>query len=298
MSRDTRGGVAQFSRRLARIWNVQWPANRVARTNRLSPVAGSASVHCTSTDMTRSRGENGAGPGGGQVSFYSPARTPYRGRMIVLEADPSPVYALAFAPDGDRLVAGTKAGGVRFYGPFGPDPDAPASPQLGIPVTAVDHSPDGDWVATGTSVGWFARSSDGRAAGPLFQNRSQPRGVTAVKFVTPSLLAVGVGDRTRPASGGLEIWDVTTNKLREPRQSSADGVRAVSAVPHLRRVAWAEWGPAGGRLGLGQSGRDRHSPAPPAGGDRPQPGRRPGGGGGAVGRRGVRRGDQARSVSR
>ena len=162
--------------------------------------------------------------------------------MIVLDADPSPVYALAFAPDGDRLVAGTKAGGVRFYGPFGPDPGAPESPQLGIPVNAVDHSPDGDWVATGTSVGWFARSADGRAAGPLFQNRSQSRGVTAVRFVTPSLLAVGVGDRTRPASGGLEIWDVTTNKLREPRHPAPDGVRAVGAMPHLRRVAWAEWG--------------------------------------------------------
>lgn len=170
------------------------------------------------------------------------ARTPYRPvAMILLEGDPSPVYALAFSPDGTRLVSGSKAGGVRFWTEFGPDPDAVGDPPLGLPVNALDFSPDGDWLAVGGGMGWLAQGADGKHAGSLYLPRVIPRPVTAVRFVGPTLLAVGVGDRSRAASGDMELWDVTTNKRHEPRHPAPDGVRAVAALTGMKRIAWAEW---------------------------------------------------------
>ncbi len=162
--------------------------------------------------------------------------------MILLEADPSPVYALAFSPDGGRLAVGTRAGGVRFFNDLGGDDSLPEAPPLGTAVNSIAFSPAGAWVAVGGGMGWHAQTESGKRAGPLARPRTPPRPVTGVKFVTETLLAVGVGDRSRSGAGSLELWDVATNKPREPQHTAPEGVRAVAVCPARKRVAWAEWG--------------------------------------------------------
>lgn len=156
--------------------------------------------------------------------------------MILLEADPSPVYALRFSPDGARLAAGTRNGGLTFFEHYAPA-GGPAQ-LLMTPVNAIDFSPSGAAMATGTGVGWFARTVDGKPAHP----RTPSRSVTGVKFVTESLLAVGIGDRSRAGAGQVELWDVPRKTMREPRMTAPEGVRALDANPERKRLAWAEWG--------------------------------------------------------
>ena len=156
--------------------------------------------------------------------------------MILLEADPSPVYALRFSPDGARLAVGTRAGGLTFFEHYAPSGEPP--PLLTTPVNAIDFSPSGAALATATGLGWFARGADGRPAHP----RTPSRSVTGVKFVTETLLAVGVGDRSRAGAGQVELWDVPRKTMREPRITAPEGVRAVDANPLRKRLAWAEWG--------------------------------------------------------
>ena len=156
--------------------------------------------------------------------------------MILLEADPSPVYALGFSPDGTRLVAGTRQGGLTFFDDLAP---AGGPPQLlETPVNSVDFSPSGACLAAGTGLGWFARTESGLAARPKFPSRS----VTGVKFVSETLLAVAIGDRARAGAGQLELWDVERNKARSPVLNAPEGIRALDVNPALKRLAWAEWG--------------------------------------------------------
>ena len=156
--------------------------------------------------------------------------------MILLEADPSPVYALKFSPDGARLVAGTKAGGLAFFEHLARIGESP--PPLMTPVNGVDFSPSGDTLASATGLGWFARSASGNAAHP----RTPSRSVTAVRFVTETLLAVGVGDRARAGAGQVELWDLATKKPREPKMTAPEGVRALACHVGKKRLAWSEWG--------------------------------------------------------
>ena len=156
--------------------------------------------------------------------------------MILLEADPSPVYALRFSPDGARLAAGTRNGGLTFFENYAPQGESP--PALMTPVNAIDFSPSGGALATGTGIGWFARTLEGKPVHP----RTPSRSVTGVKFVGESLLAVGIGDRSRAGAGQIELWDVETKKARTPVLPSPEGVRALDANVTRKRLAWAEWG--------------------------------------------------------
>ena len=156
--------------------------------------------------------------------------------MILLEADPSPVYALRFSPDGARLVAGTKSGGLTFFEHYALL--GVPGPLLQNPVNGLDFSPSGAVLASATALGWFARSESGDTAHP----RTPSRSVTGVKFVTENLLAVGIGDRARAGAGQVELWDVATKRTREPKIPAPEGVRALDADPGRKRLVWAEWG--------------------------------------------------------
>lgn len=156
--------------------------------------------------------------------------------MILLNADPSSVYALRFSPDGARLVAGTKHGGLTFFEYLAPCGEN--TTLLDTPVNAIDFSPSGARLAAATGLGWFARSDAGPSARPKMPSRS----VTGVKFVSETLLAIGVGDRARAGAGQVQLFDVARNAARTPAPNAPEGVRALDANPGAKRLAWAEWG--------------------------------------------------------
>ena len=63
-----------------------------------------------------------------------------------------------------------------------------------------------------------------------------------MRYLTPTLLAVGYGSRDKPEAGSLELWDLDAGRRKEPVFQSPHGVRSVAVHPPTRRVAWSEWG--------------------------------------------------------
>ena len=160
--------------------------------------------------------------------------------MLLLQAAESPVYALAFAPDGGRFVTGTKSGAVQLWTDDGPQDAFPAGVLPGGAVHAIDFHPDGQGFAVGGADGVYGRSNLDAANVVIFRPQLG-LGATAVRYLSPTLLAVGTGERAKPRAGFLQLWDSTTKRVREPRQSAVTGVRSVSVLPGKRLVAWSEW---------------------------------------------------------
>jgi WD40 repeat protein len=166
--------------------------------------------------------------------------------MLVLEGHTSPVYTLAFSPDGGHLASGAKGGSVRLWDASGGSPEGLSDDVMSGPINAVEFRPEGEELVIGGATGWVKWQ--------LFQGNKYSLlsaaltgGVTAVRFLSPTLLAVGYGSRIKPEPGSLDLWDLGTGRRREPRFQSPHGVRAVAVHPESRRVAWSEWG--GGQSG-------------------------------------------------
>ena len=167
--------------------------------------------------------------------------------MLVLHAHPSAVTSLAFSPFGERLLAGFKGGAVEMWEGERRTFEFPLGVLTQGPIHAVDFHPN-DGVAVGGSMGWRTnvgyRTPDEQQPTTALKIRgADPTavGVTALKFLGPELLAVGVGDRNRPEVGAFELWNPVTLTRREPRFTSVEGVRAIAVLPARKLTAWAEW---------------------------------------------------------
>ncbi len=159
--------------------------------------------------------------------------------MLVLQAPESPVYAMAFSPDGSRFVTGTKSGAVQEWADDGPREVFPAGVLPEGAIHAIDFHPDGESLIVGGAMGAIGRSNLGAANMVVFRPHVLGK-VTAVKYLTDTLVAVGTGDRGRDATGALALWDYSIKRTREPRQTTPFGVRAIAVAPGHRTVAWAE----------------------------------------------------------
>jgi WD40 repeat protein len=162
--------------------------------------------------------------------------------MLFLQSSESPVYALAFSPDGQWLISGTKSGVVQLWTDDGPKTlhdDADTLTPTGA-IHAIDFTLDGEGfrVASENLLLEFAASELGfEFVKRLKYNPS----ITTLKHLSPTMLVVGRGIRAREGAGSLEIWELPSNRPREPRKPSVAGVRSVSVLPDKRLVAWAEW---------------------------------------------------------
>jgi WD40 repeat protein len=160
--------------------------------------------------------------------------------MLVVGDHAAPVLALAFAPDGGRIVSGGKDGTARVWSLGGGTPAVLTGHDE--PVTAVAYSPDGGWIATGsgdrTARTWPAA---GGAAEPL-QGRHEAA-VTAVTFFHGGrLLATSCGNRIDAGvPGGIHIWRVEDRKEIRAR-GEPNGVWAIAATPADKTLAWAGGG--------------------------------------------------------
>jgi WD40 repeat protein len=162
--------------------------------------------------------------------------------MLLLEGHTAAVTALTFSPDGQFLASGTKNGEVLLWDEelerrelwIAPEEDA-------LAINGIEFSPDGQTVIVAGGMGVVGRKGFADDVFELFPPKHRIS-VTAVRFLTPTLLAVGFGDRAKPEAGSFELWDVSAERRKEPYFTAPHGVRAVAAHPGHKRVAWAEWG--------------------------------------------------------
>ena len=120
------------------------------------------------------------------------------------------VTAVAFSPEGDRVLTGSADNTARLWDPRS---DKPLGEPLrhGNWVTAVAFSPEGDRVLTGSQDN-TARLWDARSGKPLGEPLRHENWVTAVAF-SPE------GDRVLTGSGDTtaRLWDARSGKpLGEP----------------------------------------------------------------------------------
>src|SRR5947208_1700714 len=114
--------------------------------NRFSPVSGSASVHCTSTDTATA-------PRWVQFRIW-PADDRFTltdDAMLLLEGHTSAVYTLAFSQDGGLLASGSQKGEVILWDGGGERRDA-----IGLRqdlVNAVEFHPNGRTLVVGGAWG-------------------------------------------------------------------------------------------------------------------------------------------------
>jgi WD40 repeat protein len=148
----------------------------------------------------------------------------------------SVIDALAFSPDGSMLVSGSRdgtvivrdaAGGSHLL--FNPGPKPTAIHSLAcLPNVSI---------AVGHERGWDRyRSVAGnwQIFGPA---SSAP--TTALAALNAQTLAIGTGDRLKPALGSFELFDLKTGRRLEPYFLEPNGVRAVAACPAKMLVAWS-----------------------------------------------------------
>lgn len=166
--------------------------------------------------------------------------------MLLLEGHTTAVYALAFSPDGRLMASGARDGALFVWNEALDHQDLPEQDRTN--VNAIAFHLDGLRLFVGSDQGLteYVRS-DGHAyqmvvvRGPEDYDRFLAVSVTGVRFLTSSLLTVGVGSRAKPGAGLLELWDVNSGKRKRPRFSAPHGVRSVDVHPRTNRVAWSEW---------------------------------------------------------
>lgn len=148
----------------------------------------------------------------------------------------SPVYALAFAPDGALLVSGSRDGtaivrdaagqSLPLFEP-GPKPAA---------IHALAFLPDGA-IVVGHERGW----DQYRWVADVWQlfGASSASPIASLAVLDDTTLAVGNGERLHASVGSFELFDLKAERRREPFFREPNGVRAVAACPAKLLVAWA-----------------------------------------------------------
>jgi WD40 repeat protein len=149
----------------------------------------------------------------------------------------TPVYCLAFAPDGSTLAGAGKDGTLvlrhangRVQIPLEYDPNRP-------PIQAVAYLPDGQSLVIGGAFGWLQyRHGCTWVSSPVSE---KPAPVTSLAVIDEHTVAVGIGDRVKGTPGSFELWDVANGQKRGEPFTEPNGVRAVAVCPERRLVAWA-----------------------------------------------------------
>ena len=149
----------------------------------------------------------------------------------------SVVYAISFAPDGSQVATGARDGSVFVRDANGHVTSLLERGPKVLPVHALGYLPGDSGLVVGGAFGWmgYRRENDEwREFGP---KSSLP--VTSLAVLDERIVAVGTGDRDKASGGSLQLWDVVNDRKLPHSFSEPNGVRAISASPKKKLVAWA-----------------------------------------------------------
>ena len=149
----------------------------------------------------------------------------------------SVVYAIAFSPDGSTLATGARDGSVFVRDASGHVSSLLERGPKVLPVHALGFQPNGAGLVVGGAFGWMNYKQDGGAWQEFGGHSSLP--VTSLAVLNDRTVAIGTGDRFKASGGTLEIWDTVSDRKLLPYFSEPNGVRAISASPKNKVVAWA-----------------------------------------------------------
>lgn len=147
------------------------------------------------------------------------------------------VYAVAFSPDGSTVATGARDGSVFVRDAGGHVMSLLERGPKTFPVHALAFSPSGSTLFVGGAAGWhgYKQTEDGWKE--FGSKTSLP--VTSLAVLNERTVAIGTGDRFRASGGTLEIWDVPNDRKLNPYFLEPNGVRAITASPAKKTVAWA-----------------------------------------------------------
>lgn len=162
-------------------------------------------------------------------------------------AHKSVVYAIAFSPNGSTLATGARDGSVFVRDAAGHVVSLLERAPEASPIHALSFSPSGTTLFVGRAAAWYSyqRTEDGwkevsskKVSLKTLPNETPPD-VTSIAVINERTVAIGTGERSKSKVGTLEIWDVVSDRKLSPYFQEPNGVRAVTASPTKKVVAWA-----------------------------------------------------------
>ncbi len=143
----------------------------------------------------------------------------------------SPVHMIAFSQDGQRIITGTRDGGLHVWN--AQTARVSDLPPQGTSVTSLAVSSDGRTFATGTAGG-VVRLWDTTMLGPIGQTYKLVTAVTGLAFAPDgSTLAIGQED------GTIRIWEAPRPKALGAPLTTLSAVRSLAFSPDGGRLLTA-----------------------------------------------------------
>jgi len=156
------------------------------------------------------------------------------------------VSALAFSPDGMRLLVGYAKGGVQEWDAFG-ELLCPITEQGDLSCSCVAWAPSGTNYVYTTKETWtiaFDRPGfpDSKALGGETPVTRLETPISGFDYLTEGIVVIGQGHPTEQTTGAVSLRDVTLSKIEESSQSptiyESSGVRGIAIHRESRLVVW------------------------------------------------------------
>ncbi len=157
--------------------------------------------------------------------------------MLRIDLSASPVASLAFDPLSGALATGRKDGTVWILDPAGDGHELQGLANVGSAVSGLAFHPAGELLLGLRSavVGLTGEQS----VENLPVRAKAKESPISLAVVSDKLLAVGFGDPPHAAWGHVSLFEYPTGKLRPPTFTEPHGVRAVTAHPRSKTLAWS-----------------------------------------------------------
>jgi WD40 repeat protein/serine/threonine protein kinase len=150
----------------------------------------------------------------------------------VFHASKSPLYGVAFSPDGRRIVGTDRDGFAHFWNAS--NGTLEASVKVGAVVGGVAFAPDGHAIAAPTADGAALVSSE---TGELTRRFKGHAGATVGVDISPDGRLFGTASADRTA----KLWDITSGEELLTLTGHTDVVSSITFAPQGQSVVTTSW---------------------------------------------------------